>query len=330
MGFKFSASQYKFHFIGIGGIGMSGLAKILLNTGYKVSGSDKNKSWLTEELIKLGAIINYGHSKDNIEDANVIIYSAAIKEDNVEFKEALLKGIPIINRAEMLSELADPFYSIAVTGTHGKTTTATILSKILFDSFFEPTIILGGIAPFIQSNSYKGSGNYSVYEACEAYGSLRYYKPSIAIVTNVDMDHFDYFNSIDEVKMEFNHFIKRIPFYGKIFLNRDDPLSMDIAKDCFKPISFYGINSSDAELRAIDINFKIDSTSFKLLHNDSIVGTITYPLYGLHNVYNILSAISAAIYLNIDFLSIARSLKGFVNSNEAFSVNWGKKKYKNL
>lgn len=305
---------YKFHFIGIGGIGMSGLAKILLTKGFSVSGSDTKKSVLTDELIKLGAKIYFGHSKDNLANANVVVYSAAIKSDNCEFEEAINRKVILIPRSELLNEISSFSISIAVSGMHGKTTTSSILSKIFLDNSFDPTILLGGIAPFIKSNSYCGRGNYTIYEACEAYGALYSYNPTFIIVTNIELEHLDYFNNLDHILKEFNDFINRIPFYGKLFINGDDKNLIQLTRLYRKPLFSFGIENLNLTLSAKDIKYNTTSTSFDLIFNNKNIGKINSPLYGKHNVYNVLAAISVSLSLGINFEFVSQSIKNFVNS----------------
>ncbi len=299
---------------------MSGLAKILLESGYEVSGSDIKPTRITEKLADLGASIHIGHSAANIQNSNIVVHSAAIKNENCEYQEAVKHNITLINRSEMLNIIASHYFAVAVTGTHGKTTTGSILAKILFDYSLDPAIILGGVAPFIESNAYFGKGKYSVYEACEAYGSLHYYKPQSVVITNLDLDHIDYFQSINSLKEEFIDFIKCIPFYGKLFINGDDPDLVDIIKNFKKPVCLFGTKESKLNLKAKNIKYLSSSTNFDLEYDKQYIGTISSPLFGEHNVYNALAAIAAALYLKIDFNSIAKSILTFVNSDRRLQL----------
>ncbi len=278
------SKDFRFYFIGIGGIGMSGLAKIMLTYGCSVSGSDKKLSDITHDLSKHGATIYNHHSADNIRDSNVVVYSSAIQEDNPEITKALELGIPVISRAELLGTITNMSYSIAVAGTHGKTTTSSILAKILYDASLDPNIILGGVAPFINSNVYCGKGKYTVFEACEAYGSLSPIHPKIALITNLELDHLDYFKSLEHIKSEFYDFITNIPFYGKLYINGDDHNTTSIISKFYKPIVRFGLHHSNLAFKAIDINYSSSGTVFNVTHENKELGTIKTNLFGEHNV----------------------------------------------
>jgi len=314
-----SNMAYRYHFIGIGGIGMSGMAQILLNKGFQVSGSDLKKSDATVLLENKGAVIHYTHDAKHIDNTDVIIYSSAVQKDNVEFAEALKQRKIIIPRAELLNSLCGS-EAIAICGTHGKTTTSSILSKILFDAGMDPTILLGGIAPFIASNSYDGRGRYTVFEACEAYGSLHYYYPKMVLINNLDIDHIDYFGTMDAIIEEFRYFIKKIPYHGALFINSDDENLMKLVENYHKPIVRFGLSDNLNDYTARNIQFQQNETSFDLYNQNKKTDNIRYPLAGKHNVYNMLAAISISLYLGLDIDVIKKSIKEFKNSDRRLQL----------
>ncbi len=314
------SKDFRLYFIGIGGIGMSGLAKMMLTYGYSVSGSDKKLSDITKDLSKHGATIYKHHSADNISDSNVVVYSSAIQKDNPEMAKALGLGIPVISRAELLGTITNMSYGIAIAGTHGKTTTTSILGKILFDASLDPNIILGGIAPFLNSNVYCGKGKYTVFEACEAYGSLVPIHPKMALITNLELDHLDYFKSLKHLQREFYDFVKNIPFYGKLYINGDDHNITEIISEFYKPIIRFGLHESTLDLKAIDINYLSSGTTFNVIYRNKDLGTVSTNLYGEHNVYNTLAAIAVSLGLNVIFEQISKSLAGFTNSDRRLQL----------
>ncbi len=318
--FEEISKDFRLYFIGIGGIGMSGLAKIMLTHGYSVSGSDKKLSDITYDLSKHGASIYNHHSADNISDSNVVVYSSAIQKDNPEIRKALELGIPVISRAELLGTITNMSYGIAIAGTHGKTTTSSILGKILYDASLDPNIILGGIAPFIDSNVYCGKGKYTVFEACEAYGSLAPIHPKIALITNLELDHLDYFKSLEHIQNDFYDFITNIPFYGKLYINGDDPNTIDIISKFYKPVVRFGLHHPNINVKAIDINYLSSGTTFNVIHDNKELGYVKTNLYGEHNVYNILGAVAVSLSLDITFEQIVQSLEQFTNSERRLQL----------
>lgn len=314
--------ESSFYFIGIGGIGMSGLARILYDQGYKVQGSDIKASDITKKLEKIGITVYIGHNKRNISnDINYVIYSAAINEENEEFNESLKRNIPLYSRAELLGSITKLKKNIAVTGTHGKTTTSSILSKILFDASLDPLIILGGMVPFLNSNSYSGKGDFAIYEACEAYGSLNHYSPDYCIIANLDYDHMDYFDSIEHLKSEIRKFILKVSVNGMICLNADDKNLMScIDNDLKRNYSYYSLENRDDCFNVKDLMYTESGTFFRIFNRTVELCDIKSPLFGIHNVYNFLSAFTMAYNLGIDVDIIKSSILSFQNSQRRLQL----------
>ncbi len=300
--------NYHIHFIGIAGIGMSGIANILIKMGYKVSGSDIVSSDITEKLSELGASIFKGHDKRNIRDANLLVISSAIKDDNPEIIEAKKRGVLIIKRAEILAELMRIKYSIAVSGAHGKTTTTSIIAAILQEGGLAPSVIIGGKLKKAGTNAVIGNGEYIVAEADESDGSLSIFSPAIAVVTNIDREHLDYYkNGIEDIKDTFLNFIKKIPFYGLAVLCTDNEHISSILPKIEKRKATYGI-LKDADFIAKDIVFGNKETFFSVYKSGKKIGDIKLGLLGLHNVYNALAGIAVGMELDISFENIKNAL----------------------
>lgn len=299
--------EYHIHFVGIGGMGMSGIAELLINTGYKVSGSDIEASEITKRLEKIGGKIYHFHDKNNIGKADVVVYSSAVPEDNPEIVEAVSLSIPVIPRAEMLAELMRFKYSIAVAGAHGKTTTTSITSWILKKGGVDPTIVIGGRLNAIGSNAISGKGDYIVAEADESDGSFLRFSPTIAIITNIDEEHLDYYENINTIKKTFIEFIHKVPFYGLAVLCVDDPNTRNIIPKIKRRYVTYGI-SSKADITASDIIFKGEQTEFTVYCKGEKLGKTTLNFAGIHNVYNALASISVGLELGIPFSIIKEAL----------------------
>src|SRR5512141_2227493 len=251
----------KIHFVGIGGIGMSGIAEVLLNLGYKVSGSDLRGSDITERLAGIGAEIHLGHKAENLRDVDVVVISSAVHDDNPEVIEAKRMHVPVIPRAEMLAELMRMKYGIAIAGTHGKTTTTSMAAAILGHAGIDPTIVIGGKLNAIGTNAQLGQGKFLVAEADESDGSFLVLSPTIAVVTNIDADHLDHYSGIAEIKDTFVEFINKVPFYGLAVLCLDDPNIRSVLPLVKKRYMTYGL-SSQADFRASDIRLAGNSTAF--------------------------------------------------------------------
>ncbi len=307
----------KIHFIGIGGSGMSGLAEVLKLMGFRVTGSDIRRTETTKRLETLGIKIYYEHKKENINDSDLVVYSSAIPQDNTEIREAKRKGIPVIRRAEMLAELTKIKFSICVTGSHGKSTTTTMISNILKDAGFEPTTIVGGIIRGMDTGGIIGWGQFLVAEADESDRSFLHLFPSIGVITNVDMEHLDAYGSIESLEMAFKEFMLKVPFYGGIVYSSDDERLRKICDEIpRKKISF--AIESDADIRAKEIKLYEKSSEFKVLFKGEDMGKIKLNIPGKHNIMNSLAAIGVALFLKIPFFIIQKSFEEFKGVKRRF------------
>ena len=296
------------HFVGIGGIGMSGIAELLLNLGYKVSGSDVKLSSITEHLERLGCTVFKGHSKDQIRGADVVVTSSAIGPGNPEVVAAGEMSIPVIPRAEMLAELMRLKYSIAVAGTHGKTSTTSIIASVLDKGGLDPTVVIGGKLKSIGANVLLGQGDFIVAEADESDGSFLKMSPAIAVVTNIDREHLDFYKDLNAIKEVFLRFIDRVPFYGLVVLCLDNEPIQDLIPKIKKRFSTYGM-SAQADFQARDVSFEGLKSRFSIYHHGSMLGKIVLNLPGLHNIYNSMAGIAVGIELNIPFKKIKDALE---------------------
>ncbi len=308
------------HFVGIGGIGMSGIAEVLNNLGYKIQGSDLRRSSVTDRLEELGVKIFIGHNEENVKRAEIVVVSSAINEKNPEVKTALNKGIPVIKRAEMLSELMRMKYGIAIAGTHGKTTTTSMVGTILNNAEFDPTIVIGGKLDSLGSNAKLGKGEFLVAEADESDGSFLLLNPTIAVITNIDPEHLDYYkNGIEEIKDTFVQFVNKIPFYGVAVVCLDHENVQEILPKIKKRVISYGF-LAQADVKAENIKQEGFSTEFTVVIKNKNMGKITINMPGIHNVYNALAAISVAWELDIDFNIIQEALNRFSGVNRRFYI----------
>ena len=309
----------KFHFIGIGGIGMSGIAQILLEMGYQVSGSDLSENKNTRLLREKGAKIYIGHKPENLNDAQVVVYSSAVKPDNPEIQEAKRRNIPVIPRGEMLAELFKLKEGIAVSGSHGKTTTTSMIAEILINAGLEPTVIIGGRLKRLGTNAKLGKGELLVSEADESDGSFLKLQPAVAVITNVDKEHLDFYGSFDRVKEAFEQFMNSVPFYGFSVVNLDDETLSQLVKRSHERVITYGINSQ-ALVRAKELSLKGGRYEFKLEFKGREIGRVHLGIAGIHNVYNALAAISVALELGVPFEVIKRSLEEFRNAERRLEL----------
>ena len=304
------------HFIGIGGIGMSGIAEILIQSGYLVQGSDINISDNTNRLKKIGVKIFIGQKSSNINNAKIIVVSTAITNTNIELIAAKKMFLPIVHRAEMLGELMRFKQSIAVGGTHGKTTTTSLISRIIEQNGMDPTIINGGIISSLGSNAKLGGGEWMIVEADESDGSFAKLNPTVAVVTNIDLEHLDHHGNEKNLEHAFFNFVSSIPFYGFICLCIDHPrVQKLISKLEDKKVITFGL-SANADIRATNIIYKNNCMNFDLniskrLNTHTKVYNIEFSMIGLHNIQNALAAISIGLELNIPIESIQNSLKTF-------------------
>src|SRR5437899_924437 len=287
------------HFVGIGGIGMSGIAEILLNLGYRVTGSDQKRSDAVERLAELGAKVFIGHQATNVEGAHVVVYSSAVSRDNVEVHAAREHQIPTIPRAEMLAELMRLKYGIAVAGAHGKTTTTSMVASVLTAAHLDPTFVVGGKLNQAGTTARLGKGEYFVVEADESDRSFLYYAPVVAVVTTIDREHLDQYSSLEEIQSVFVEFVNRIPFYGAAILCLDEPNVQAIIPSVKRPIITYG-TSTQADLVISDIGMEGLGSEFRLTYKGEDLGmfNLIHPP-GIHNVRNAAAAAAVAPYLNV-------------------------------
>ena len=311
------------HFIGIGGIGMSGIAEILFQSGYHVQGSDLKQSNNTNRLEKLGIKVYIGQKKSNIIDAKIIVVSTAISEKNEEFIAAKKMFLPIVHRSEMLGELMRLKQSIAIAGTHGKTTTTSLIAKMIEDNGMDPTIINGGIISSLHSNARLGNGEWMVVEADESDGSFSKLNPTAAIITNIDLEHLDYHKNEDNLENAFYNFVSSIPFYGFVCLCIDNPRTQRlISKLENKKVITYGM-SANADIRATNIYYKNNKMNFSLnIKNnkefEENVYKIEFSMIGMHNIQNALATIATGIELKIPLTKIKNTLKNFTGVERRF------------
>lgn len=309
----------KIHFVGIGGIGMSGIAELLLNLGYRVSGSDLRESETTRRLADLGGEIVIGHSAENLINVDVVVTSTAVKADNAEVLEAHRRHIAVIPRAEMLAELMRMKYGIAIAGTHGKTTTTSMMSVVLQHAGVDPTAVIGGKLDAFGSNAKLGRGKFLVAEADESDGSFMLLSPTIAVVTNIDLDHLDYYSGIEQIKQIFVDFINKVPFYGRAILCLEDRNVQAILPEVKKRFSTYGF-SSQADFYAQDIQQRQGRTSFTAFYQGEELGRISFSMPGRHNVLNALAVLAVAHELELPFTAVVGGFRHFGGLQRRFEV----------
>ena len=309
----------KIHFIGIGGSGMNGIAEVLVNMGYKVTGSDLSDSDTTRRLASIGATVFIGHKAENVAGSHCVVYSSAVKKDNPEMVEAASRQIPVIPRAEMLAELMRMKYGIAIAGTHGKTTTTSMVSVILAAANIDPTVVTGGKLNSLGANAKLGGGDFLVAEADESDGSFLKLSPTIAVVTNIDREHMDHYSGMEEVKGAFLDFMNKVPFYGCAVICLDHPVIQGMVPGITRRFISFGL-SSQADVHARDIKHDGMKTSFELWYYRTKAGEITLNMPGVHNVYNALAAAAVARELDIDFSHIKAGLESFTGVERRFHV----------
>ncbi len=287
---------------------MSGIAELLLNLGYRVSGSDIQPSDITRRLEKLGGTIYAGHAADNLKDVDVVVTSSAIDRANPEVALALENSIPVIPRAEMLAELMRLKYSVAVAGAHGKTSTTSLVAAVLDKGKLDPTVVIGGKLKSIGVNAVLGKGDYIVAEADESDGSFLKFSPTIAVVTNIDKEHLDFYKDLEHIKSVFLDFIHRIPFYGLAVLCLDNEAVQDIIPSIKNRFTTYGL-SSQADLQAKNVRFDGLQSCFDLYHHGKELGEICLNMPGIHNIYNSMASIAVGLELGIEFSAIKSALE---------------------
>ena len=307
------------HFVGIGGVGISGIAEVLLNQGFLISGSDLKQTEVTDRLAELGGDIYIGHSDANIDGADVLVVSSAVPPSNAEVMSAKEKKIPVIVRIEMLAELMRMKYSIAVAGTHGKTTTTAMIASVLEHGSLDPTVVDGGIITGLGSNARLGGSEFMVVEADEAYGSINRMSSTIAVVTNVDNDHLDHYKDMDEIKKAFLNFINRVPFYGVAILCLDEENIQELVPKIEKRFTTYGVDTQ-ADLTATEVQVDGTGSSYTANRNGEALGRIHVKLPGRHNVANSLAAVSVGLELDISFGKIAEALEAFPGVHHRFEL----------
>ncbi len=309
----------KIHFIGIGGIGMSGIAEVLCNLEFQISGSDVKKSKNTERLEKLGAVIFEGHAAENVGDAQVVVRSSAVKDDNPEVIFARENKIPVIPRAEMLAELMTlKPYSVAVAGTHGKTSTTSMIATILGHAGLEPTTVVGGIVDTLGSNAKLGTSDWFVTEADESDRSFLMLNPTLSVVTNIDKEHMESYKGMDDVVQCFTDFINKVPFYGAAVICLDDPNVQLIIPRIKRRRVTYGM-TAQADVSGHNIAYNDNfGTTFTVWKGTEILGEINLPVPGEHNVYNALAATAVSLEMDIPFAAIAEAFAKFKNADRRF------------
>jgi UDP-N-acetylmuramate--alanine ligase len=314
----------KVHFVGIGGIGMSGIAEILLNQGFIISGSDKSLSEVTDRLESIGIKVYEGHSPENLKDADVLVYSSAVNIDNPEVKAAVDRKIPIIKRSEMLAETMRMKYGIGIAGTHGKTTTTSMVGLTLTEGGIDPTIIVGGkLSGLGGTNARLGNGEFIVVEADEFDRTFLKLTPTIAAITTLESEHLDTYKDLDDIKSAFIEFANKVPFYGFVVLCLDEPALQDIVPHINKKIISYGL-TAQADVRALDITHNGFTSKFNVKYLDEELGSITLKIPGKHNVKNSLVAVIIGKELGVDFKIIKKALESFTGVYRRFEVKYNK------
>src|SRR5574337_361152 len=307
------------HFVGIGGVGMSGIAEVLHNLGYLISGSDLKISEHALRLQSLGIVVQIGHDPAHVQDADVVVRSSAVSPENPEIVAAKVHAIPVIQRAEMLAELMRMKYGVAVAGTHGKTTTTSIVATVLAKAGLDPTVVIGGRLDALGSNAKLGRGEFMVAEADESDGSFLKLAPTIAVVTTIDAEHLDYYRDLQQIKETFLEFINKVPFYGSAVLCLDHAAIRDVLPMVEKRVVSYGL-TTPAHLTAEGISLTGLSSTFKVRFRGEPLGEVQLRVPGAHNVSNALAAIAVGLDLDIDFSTIRIALGEFAGVARRFQV----------
>ncbi|HAM51818.1 MAG TPA: UDP-N-acetylmuramate--L-alanine ligase [Nitrospiraceae bacterium] len=305
------------HFVGIGGIGMSGIAEVLHNLGYEVTGSDLRESDTLIRLRVLGIKVYIGHRPENIDDAHVVVVSSAVSDQNPEVIEAKRRSIPVIPRAEMLAELGRLKYGILVAGAHGKTTTTSLIATVLSHGGIDPTVVIGGKLRATGSNARLGQGDFIVAEADESDGSFLKLSPTIAVVTNIDREHMEFFKSVDALKDAFVSFVNKAPFYGLSILCGENQFVREILPRIHRKCITYGF-SPDADIYAVHVKHEYLSISFDVRYGGKNLGNFVVPTPGVHNVLNSLAAIAVGVELKMDIEKIKEGLRSFSGIQRRF------------
>lgn len=311
----------RIHFVGIGGAGMGGIAEVMHNLGYEVSGSDLQMNAMAQRLHDLGVKIHIGHTAENVSDCDVLVVSTAVSEDNPELQAAHAARIPVVPRAEMLAELMRFRYGIAVAGTHGKTTTTSLIASILAEGDLDPTFVIGGKLNSAGVHARLGESEYLVAEADESDASFLYLQPVLAVVTNIDADHMQtYGGDFNRLRQTFIDFLHHLPFYGLAVMCLDDDAVRDVLPEVTRPVRTYGTHA-DADIRAEDIKQDVACTRFTLVRKDAEPLAVTLNMPGTHNVMNALAAIAISLELGVEDAAIQRALEGFQGIARRFQIN---------
>jgi UDP-N-acetylmuramate--alanine ligase len=307
------------HFVGIGGIGMSGIAEVLVNMGFRVSGSDLRRSDVTARLEAMGARVFEGHAAQNVGDAHVVVRSTAVRDDNPEIAEARRRSIPVIARAEMLGELMrlKP-HTVAVAGSHGKTTTTSMIANVLAHAGLDPTVVVGGVVGAMGSNARLGKSDLMVTEADESDRSFLMLSPTYAVVTNIDREHMDHYADMTDVRKCFADFVNKVPFYGAAVLCLDDPHVQAVIPEIVRRRITYGL-SAQADIAAREVRYdKEFGSTFQVRRMGEPIGEVSLHVPGLHNIYNSLAAVGVGLELELPFETIAGALSTFAGVNRRF------------
>ena len=307
------------HFVGIGGVGMSGLAEILATSGYTVSGSDLREGPVTGRLRELGIRVSIGHAPENVGSVDVVVYSSAVRATNPELQAAEARHIPVIARAEMLAELMRMKYGVAIAGSHGKTTTTSLVGAVLQAGGLDPTIIVGGRVKSLGANSVLGAGDILVAEADESDGSFLRLVPTVVVVTNVDREHLDHYDDFASLKQAFLDFANRVPFWGAAVLCLDDPRIRELLPQIDRRTRSYGL-SAQSEVQAEDLRGEGFDTHFRAIADGKTLGEVRLRLPGRHNVLNALAAIAVGLEFDVPFARIQQALEEFAGIERRFEV----------
>lgn len=307
------------HLVGIGGAGMSGIAEVLLARGYRVRGSDLKESETTRRLVAMGAEIAFGHSAENLDDANVVVISSAVPASNPEVLAAKERGIPVIPRAEMLAELMRMKYGIAVAGTHGKTSTTSLIASVLTAGGIDPTVVVGGKLRSVGSHATLGAGEFFVTEADESDGSFLLLTPTIAVITNIDPEHLSHYGSMERVLEAYTTFANKVPFFGVLVACHDHPTLQDLLPSIRRRVMTYGL-SAQADVRAEELEFHGSLATFTVVLRGQPLGRVTLRVPGRHNVLNALASIAVACELEIPFRAIKEGLEDFEGVHRRFEI----------
>ncbi len=315
----FRGKVRQIHFVGIGGSGMCGIAEVLLNLGFAVTGSDLEEGAVVRRLRGLGATIAIGHRPENLGEADVLVKSTAVPMSNPEVREALAHHVPVIPRAEMLAELMRMKYGLAIAGTHGKTTTTSMLAQVLAAADLDPTVVIGGRLDALGSNARMGRGPYLVAEADESDGTFMLLAPTVAVVTNIDAEHMEHYGTFEALHQTFLDFANKVPFFGFSVLCLDHPAVQSLLPKVRKRVVTYGLNRQ-ARYRAEDLHCEGLTTRFTVVRGDEVLGDITLGMPGAHNVQNALAAVAVASELDIDFAAVREGLDHFTGVERRFTL----------